>query len=262
MYYYKFNISDWHLATSHLSLEEEIIYFKLINFYYDSEQPIPLETQSVCRRLRLNDFSGLVETVLHEFFIKSDDGWHHNRCDSEIEKYHHKAETNQKVGKLGGRPKNNPDKTQSVSKDNPQITLTTNHKPITNNQYIEGFDLFWNAYDKKVGKPNALKQWQKIKPDAELIITIVHKAKEDKKAKPDNKYRKDPERWLKGQHWLDEVIVEQATKAKELPLGTEQQIEQAYRVECGKDPALARFGSYFEMRNYIVQQREKRASHG
>jgi uncharacterized protein YdaU (DUF1376 family) len=126
----------------------------------------------------------------------------------------------------------------------------------------EGFDLFWNSYDKKVGKPNALKQWQKIKPDAELIITIVHKAKEDKKAKPDNKYRKDPERWLKGQHWLDEVIVEQATKAKELPLGTEQQIEQAYRVECGKDPALARFGSYFEMRNYIVQEREKRALHG
>jgi uncharacterized protein YdaU (DUF1376 family) len=268
MYYYKFNISDWHLATSHLSLEEEAIYFKLINFYYDSEQPIPLETQSVCRRLRLLNYSGLVETVLHEFFIKSGDGWHHNRCDSELEKYHHKAEVNQKVGKLGGRPKNNPDKTQSVSKDNPQVSLTTNHKPLTTNHkpiksiQPEGFDLFWNAYDKKVGKPNAIKQWQKIKPDAQLLTTIVSKAKADKIAKPDNKYRKDPERWLKGQHWLDEVIVEQATKSKELPLGTEKQIEEAYRVECGKDPALARFGSYFEMRNYIVQQREKRASHG
>jgi uncharacterized protein YdaU (DUF1376 family) len=259
MYYYKFNISDWHLATSHLSLEEEAIYFKLINFYYDSEQPIPLETQSVCRRLRLINYSALVETVLHEFFIKSDDGWHHNRCDSEIEKYHHKAEVNQKVGKLGGRPKNNPDKTQSVFEDNPQKTLTNNHKPITNNQYIEGFDLFWNSYDKKVGKPNALKQWQKIKLDAELIITIVHKAKADKVAKPDNKYRKDPERWLKGQHWLDEVIVEQATKTKELPLGTEQQIEEAYRLECGGDPRMARFGSYFEMKKFILDKREQRA---
>jgi uncharacterized protein YdaU (DUF1376 family) len=133
MYYYKFNISDWHLATSHLSLEEEAIYFKLINFYYDSEAPIPLETQSVCRRLRLGSYSGIVETVLHEFFIKSDDGWHHNRCDSELEKYHHKAEVNQKVGKLGGRPKNNPEKTQSVFKENPQETLTTNHKPLTTN---------------------------------------------------------------------------------------------------------------------------------
>jgi uncharacterized protein YdaU (DUF1376 family) len=136
MHYYKFNISDWHLATSHLSLEEEAIYFKLINFYYDSEKAIPLETQSVCRRLRLLDYLELVETVLHEFFIKSDDGWHHNRCDDEIGKYHHKAEINQKVGKLGGRPKNNPEITQSVSKENPQQTLTTNHKPLTTNHKL------------------------------------------------------------------------------------------------------------------------------
>jgi uncharacterized protein YdaU (DUF1376 family) len=265
MYYYKFNISDWHLATSHLSLEEEIIYFKLINFYYDSEQPIPLETQSVCRRLRLGDYSALVQTVLHEFFIKSDDGWHHNRCDSELEKYHHKAEVNQKVGKLGGRPKSNPDKTQSVSKENPQLSLTTNHKPITTNHkpikntQPEGFDLFWNAYDKKIGKPNSLKAWVKINPNEENIKFIVSKAKADKVAKPDNKFRKDPERWLKGQHWLDEVIVEQNTKAKELPLGTEQQIEEAYRVECGGDPRLARFNSYFEMKKFILDKREKGA---
>ena len=29
MYYYKFNIADWHLATSHLSLEEEAIYLAI-----------------------------------------------------------------------------------------------------------------------------------------------------------------------------------------------------------------------------------------
>jgi uncharacterized protein YdaU (DUF1376 family) len=52
MHYYKFNIADWHLATSHLTLEEEAIYFKLVNFYYDTEQPIPAETQTVIRRLR------------------------------------------------------------------------------------------------------------------------------------------------------------------------------------------------------------------
>ena len=84
------------------------------------------------------------------------------------------------------------------------------------------------------------------------------KAEADKVAKPDNKYRKDPERWLKGQHWLDEVIVEQAVKAKELPLGTDQQIEEAYRVECGGDPRLARFGSYFEMKKFILDTRDKR----
>ena len=138
MHYYKFNIADWHLATSHLSLEEEAVYFKLINFYYDSESPIPLETQSVIRRLRLGSHKETVGLVLKEFFVLQENGWHHLRCDDEIQKYHHKAEVNQKVGKLGGRPKkindlgNNPEITQTVSKNNPQITLTTNHKPITN----------------------------------------------------------------------------------------------------------------------------------
>jgi uncharacterized protein YdaU (DUF1376 family) len=137
MHYYKFNIADWHLATSHLSLEEEAVYFKLINFYYDTEQPIPLETQSVIRRLRLGSHKETVRLVLQEFFVLQENGWHHLRCDDEIQKYHHKAEVNQKVGKLGGRPKkindlrNNPEITQTVSTNNPQITLTTNHKPLT-----------------------------------------------------------------------------------------------------------------------------------
>jgi len=150
VHYYKFNISDWHLATSHLSLEEEAIYFKLINFYYDSEQYIPLETQTVIRRLRLTNYSELFEQILHEFFTKSDDGWHHKRCDDEIAKYHAKAKVNKTVGKLGGRPK----KTQTVSKNNPQETLTNNqepltinHKPINTIQAPEGVSVeVWNDF--------------------------------------------------------------------------------------------------------------------
>jgi uncharacterized protein YdaU (DUF1376 family) len=134
MHYYKFNIADWHLATSHLSLEEEAVYFKLINYYYDSEQCIPKETDSVIRRLRLGSVRDIVGIVLQEFFVLQDDGWHHLRCDDEILKYHHKAEVNQRIGKLGGRPK----KTQTVSLGIPEITLTTNHKPITNIHTPEG----------------------------------------------------------------------------------------------------------------------------
>ena len=134
MHYYKFNIADWHLATSHLSLEEEAVYFKLINYYYDSEQCIPKETDSVIRRLRLGSVRDIVGIVLKEFFVLQDDGWHHLRCDDEILKNHHKAEVNQRIGKLGGRPK----KTQTVSVGIPEITLTTNHKPITNIHTPEG----------------------------------------------------------------------------------------------------------------------------
>ena len=137
MHYYKFNIADWHLATSHLSLEEEAVYFKLINYYYDSEQCIPKETQSVIRRLRLTNHEQTVALILEEFFDFRDGYWHHSRCDELIANYHKKADTNKKVGKLGGRPKkindleDNPQITQTVSEINPQITLTKNQEPIT-----------------------------------------------------------------------------------------------------------------------------------
>lgn len=200
MYYYKFNIADWHLATSHLSLEEEVVYFKLVNFYYDSEQPIPLETQSVIRRLRLGSVKETVGIVLKEFFVLQDDGWHHLRCDDEISKYHHKAEVNQRIGKLGGRPK----KTESVSVGLPEITLTTNHKPITNNQYTDAFESFWKVYDKPVGKANAFKVWKSIKPDVFLVATIMRKATLQTK-NVERKFRKDAERWLRDKRWEDEI---------------------------------------------------------
>lgn len=155
MHYYKFNIADWHLATSHLTLEEEAVYFRLINYYYDTEQPIPKETQSVSRRLRLGKHSSLVDVLLKEFFVLKDDGWHHDRCNQEIAQYHQKAEVNQANGKNGGRPK----KTQSVSKENPDITLTTNHKPITNNHNISAPDgvssEVWNDFKKLRDKQRA-----------------------------------------------------------------------------------------------------------
>jgi hypothetical protein len=60
-------------------------------------------------------------------YSQEHDFWYHKRCDETITAYQAKAERNRAVGKLGGRPKANPEETQTVSKDNP------NHKPITNN---------------------------------------------------------------------------------------------------------------------------------
>ena len=53
-------------------------------------------------------------------------------------------------------------------------------------------------------------------------------------------------------------ITQAAQKASEMPLGTDQQIEEAYRVECGGDPRLARFNSYFEMKKFILDKRDKK----
>jgi hypothetical protein len=84
----------------------------------------------------MSEHEDAVQTVLEEFFTFNQefDFWYHKRCDETITAYQAKAQRNREVGKLGGRPKNNPEETQTVSKDNPNHKpITNNHKPITIN---------------------------------------------------------------------------------------------------------------------------------
>lgn len=132
MHYYQFNIADYRKDTVHLSRLEHSIYRDLIDWYYLDESPIPLETQSVMRRLRLvsEDEAKALENVLSDFFERAD-GWRHKRIDQDIIEYHAMAEKNKANGKLGGRPK----KTQSVSNWLPNESQNNpNQEPLTNNQ--------------------------------------------------------------------------------------------------------------------------------
>lgn len=66
------------------------------------------------------------------------------------------------------------------------------------------FEEFWDAYDKKVGRPKAMKLWAKLsgRDKAECLAYIP----KYKAAQPDKKYRKNPETFLRGQSWNDELI--------------------------------------------------------
>lgn len=136
MHYYQFNISDFTLHTAHLTLEEEGVYRRLLDYYYDTESPIPKETNRVVRRLRLVNYEHIVDSILDEFFILEHDGWHNLRADIEIESYKNKAKTAQENGKKGGRPKKNSGiKTQSVILANPEKTGSkANQELETKNQ--------------------------------------------------------------------------------------------------------------------------------
>lgn len=131
MHYYQFNIADYRKDTAHLSPIEHYIYRTLIDWYYLDEQPIPKETQSVTRRLRLEtEQEANLKNVLLDFFVLEENGWHHKRIDMEIREYDIKCGKNKENGKRGGRPK----KTQSVNFANPNESESNpNHKPITNN---------------------------------------------------------------------------------------------------------------------------------
>ena len=141
MNYYPHHIGDYKSATMHLSNEEDLAYRRLLEMYYDTEQPIPLETQWVARRLRVA--TEALQSVLNDFFVKSEQGWRHPKCDLVIREYHEMAEKNRRNGKLGGRPKTNkqavknPVGSQSVASGNPVETHSKANqepKPRTKNQ--------------------------------------------------------------------------------------------------------------------------------
>ena len=131
MHYYQFHIGDYISHTIHLSPEEDLAYRRLLDMYYDTEQPIPNNIPLVSRRLRLG--SDVVQSVLDEFFVASDDGYRNHRADLEINEYHAFIDKQRSNGKLGGRPKKtqrkptaNPDQSQNNPNQEP---LTINHKP-------------------------------------------------------------------------------------------------------------------------------------
>ena len=137
MFYYSFHVSDYIHDTAHLSNDEDLAFRRLLDLYYTQEQPIPNKTQEVSRRIRMANLADVVQIVLKEFFVLdvANDCWRHKRCDETIGAYKAKAERNREVGKLGGRPKSNPNaipkETQMVSKHNPnQEPRTNNQKPI------------------------------------------------------------------------------------------------------------------------------------
>ena len=251
MHYYNFNIGDYMKHTLHLTPEEDLAYRRILDMYYDTESAIPSNIPLVSRRLRMD--AKIVESVLNEFFDLTEEGYKNYRADGEIADYHKFLEKQKANGRLGGRPKKgkkpigNPPITQAEPKkslNNKQ--QTTNNKQINTPEGVS--DDLWKdflVYRKRLKAPVTDRVLLRLIKEADLakmpldqvLETIIFKG-----------WRSFEASW----------ITQAQQKATELPLGTDQQIEEAYRIECGGDPRMARFNSYFEMKKFIQDQRDKK----
>jgi uncharacterized protein YdaU (DUF1376 family) len=86
MNFYPFHIGDYASATRHLSWDEDAAYRRLLDVYYTSEKALPLELRQVFRLVvaSTEDQRAAVESVLSEFFERTEAGWINRRADSEI----------------------------------------------------------------------------------------------------------------------------------------------------------------------------------
>lgn len=192
MNYYKRHIGDYMKDASHLSLLEHGVYMRLLDVYYTREAPIPVDQAARLISARSKDEKQALLVVVEEFFTVVDGCYTQTRCDSEIAAMLQKAETNREVGKRGGRPRKeaamadsgNPEITQMVSENNPDVTLATSHKPITNNpptpkgaDELPGFAEFWKTWpanDRKAAKGKCLDAWRKAGAEADVQAVLAH----------------------------------------------------------------------------------------
>jgi len=128
MNFYPFHIGDYISHTSHLTNEEDLAYRRLIDFYYQTEQPFTRNLTWLAKRVKSTE--EIIATVLVEFFEETEEGWKNKRADEEIAKYKAMQEGGRKGAAMrwgkgsDSHPKHPP-------------MLTKNQEPLTKNHSIE-----------------------------------------------------------------------------------------------------------------------------
>ena len=154
MNYYSFHVGDFAAHTSHLYPMEELAYRRMLDQYYLSESPLPLDAERVARLIGMRDQSAMVEELLSEYFLKSEDGWHNKRADEEILKYQAKASRATAANLSRWSEKKSDIRTKSVPNQEP-ITKKTyiNKKKVADAPLVfppcltnDNFKQVWNAY--------------------------------------------------------------------------------------------------------------------
>lgn len=194
MKYYPHHIGDFNNATRHLTRLERSVYRDMIDFYYDTEQPLPLDIDALCRKIiaRSNEERTAVEQVLNEFFNETEHGWYNGRCEDVIEEYRNNTSQKSAAGKASAA-KRASKKQRAINGSQTSVATSvtthveqacngeaTNQEPITNNQepitsmdacasdaaekpeYPAEFEQAWSCYPKRAGgnsKKDAFKAW-------------------------------------------------------------------------------------------------------
>jgi uncharacterized protein YdaU (DUF1376 family) len=138
MHYYQHHIGDFIKATARLSDTQSMAYLRLLWMYYDSEKPLKPDAKILAFQIG----ASVEETqlLLESFFWLAENGWHHTRCDQEIAEYRSFLDKKSNAGKASAERRKNIRSTSVEQVLDSSVTdeqLTTNHKPLTNNQSIE-----------------------------------------------------------------------------------------------------------------------------
>lgn len=133
MHYYQHHIGDFIKDTANLDDHQLATYLRLLWAYYDTELPVTGDIEDIAFAMRSDEKT--VRLLLRHYFVEQDDGWHHSRCDRELEKYRTKKD---KARNSASARWNNAKAMRTHTECNADASVfDANQEPITNNQCID-----------------------------------------------------------------------------------------------------------------------------
>lgn len=123
MHYYQHHIGDFIRDTSRLTDTQCMAYLRLIWIYYETEEPLTDDVDLLAFKTGCD--TETIKMLLQCYFHANALRWHHNRIDSELDRYKSKSEKAAKSAKVRW---NNANAMRTHSEGN------ANQEPRTNNQ--------------------------------------------------------------------------------------------------------------------------------
>ena len=107
------------------------------------------------------------------------------------------------------RPESNPIQSNPNTNTNPNPNTNPTRAGARGTQDDPAFSLFWEEYPKKASKPDAVKAWEKLKPDSDTVEKIMAGLAEWKQSsewsEKNGQFIPYPASWLNKRRWEDDV---------------------------------------------------------
>lgn len=212
--YFRFFASDWLGGTRGMRATEVGIYITLIALMYDRAQPLIEDHKRLARQCGCTPktFNDALEVLVDEGkIIRLDDGLWNKRVEKEF-KWRAKNSENAREAaeKRWGKPNKNNDggmpshcdgnaDAMPIQKPEARSHIESNARELER----EFKESFWPKYPHKVGKPAALKAFQKARVKTDLV-TIMDGLDRYIAAKPPDRSWCNPSTFLNQERWADE----------------------------------------------------------
>jgi uncharacterized protein YdaU (DUF1376 family) len=130
MFSYQHHIGDFRRDTASLSDSDAMAYLKLLWLYYDTEEPLPIDSKLLA--FKIGSTADSVQLILDAYFQLDNNCYRHKRCDAEISAYHARSLiAKDKANKRWSNAKAMPQHTSGNAGDTKN---DANREPITDNQ--------------------------------------------------------------------------------------------------------------------------------